>query len=150
MSPEEYARRFNESFSRHTLNESIGIVLLSAGEGKARAQLEFSHAVAQPTGLFHAGAIIALADVAATSACLAEINPAGEPRPELFPLAFQISANLLRNTRGGKIFADAEIIHSGRTTMVANVRVTDESGKLMASVVVTLLRPKAAVKSPNT
>ncbi|MGH8013173.1 MAG: PaaI family thioesterase [Candidatus Binataceae bacterium] len=119
----------------------MGISLLSAGGGRACAKLNISPAVMQPTGLYHAGAIVSLADTTATSACLAETNPNGEPRADLFPLAIQISSNLVRNTNEGGLTADAEIIHRGRTTMVVNVRVADERGRLVANTVVTLLAP---------
>jgi len=101
--------------------------------------------VTQPTGLFHAGAIIALADTTATSAALAETDPEATGDTALFPLAIQLSSNLMRNTPHGKLTADAHLIHRGRTTMVANVQVTDDRGKLVANVVVTLLVPPAAI-----
>lgn len=140
MTPEEYAHKLSQTF-RNTLMEHQGITLLSAGDGRARATLALSPKVAQPSGLFHGGAIMGLADTAATSACLAETNPNVEPRADLFPLAIQVSSSLVRNTNAGHLTADAELIHRGRTTMVASVRVTDDRGKLAANVVVTLLVP---------
>ncbi len=140
MTPQKYADKLR-AFYHGTLIQNMGINVLSAGDGRAHASLKMSTAVAQPTGLFHGGAIISLADTTATSACLAETNPDCEPRADLFPLAIQISSNFLRNTNEGSLNADAEIIHHGRTTMVVNVRVADERGKLVANVVVTLLVP---------
>lgn len=91
--------------------------------------------------MFHAGAIIALADETATSAAMWETNPTAEFRPELFPLTLQLSANLMRNTNQGTLTAEAEIVHRGRTTLVVDVRVWDEQQKLIAKVTATLLRP---------
>ena len=59
--------------------------------------------------MFHAGAIIALADETATSAAMWETNPTAEFRPELFPLTLQLSANLMRNTNQGTLTAEAEM-----------------------------------------
>ncbi len=151
MTKPECARRVSKLYPG-TLIEHLGIKLLSAGGGKARAKLKMSPAVTQPTGLFHGGAIVALADTTATSACIAEINPDGDNRPDLFPLTIQISSNFVRNTKEGGLVADAGIIHHGRTTMVVGVRVADERGRLVANVVATLLVPpgiSAKVREPK-
>jgi uncharacterized protein (TIGR00369 family) len=143
MTPEDYARKLSATFSG-TLMEHQGILLLSAGGGRARAQLALSAKVAQPVGLFHAGAIMGLADTTATAACLAETDPEATADASLFPLAIQVSSNLMRNTNQGNLTAEAELIHRGRTTIVANVRVTDDRARLVANVVVTLLVPPGA------
>lgn len=83
--------------------ENHGTRFLSAGEGPARTQLAFKPGLTQLTGLFHAGAIIALADETATAAAMWETNPTGELRPELFPLTLQLSINLIRNTNRGTL-----------------------------------------------
>ena len=84
------------------------------------ARLDFKPEFTPPPGLFHAGAIIALADETATAAAMGEIDPTGEFRPELFPLTLQMSANVIRNTNQGTLVAEAEIVHRGRTTLPAD------------------------------
>jgi len=37
--------------------------------------------------------------------------------------------------------AEAEIVHRGRTTLIVDVRVTDDQGKLVAKLTATLLAP---------
>ncbi len=140
MTPEEFAEKINE-WARGTMIDNHGTRFLSAGNGRARAQLTFKPTLTQLTGLFHAGAIIALADETATAAAMWETNPTGELRPELFPLTVQLSVNLIRNTNRGTLTAEAEIVHRGRTTLVIDVRVTDEQGKLVAKLTATLLAP---------
>lgn len=140
MTPEEFAQKINQ-WSRGTMIENHGTRFLSAGEGRARTQLAFKASLTQLTGLFHAGAIIALADETATAAAMWETNPTGELRPELFPLTLQLSVNLMRNTNQGTLTAEAEVVHRGRTTLVIDVRVTDELGKLIAKLTATLLKP---------
>jgi len=83
------------------------------------ARLDFEPERTQLTGLFHAGAIIALADETATAAAMGEIDPTGEFRPELFPLTLQMSANVIRNTNQGTLVAEAEAVHRGRMIMPA-------------------------------
>lgn len=140
MTPEEFARKINE-WAHGTMIENHGTRFLAAGEGRARAQLAFKPTLTQLTGLFHAGAIIALADETATAAAMWETNPTAELRPELFPLTLQLSVNLIRNTNQGVLAAEAEIMHRGRTTLVVDVRVLDDQGKLIAKLTATLLAP---------
>jgi acyl-coenzyme A thioesterase PaaI-like protein len=87
-----------------------------------------------------------LADTTATAAAMWEIDsdlaPDGEFRPEFFPLSIQVSTNLIRNTGSGALTADAELVHRGRSTIVADVRVTDDQSRLIAKAAVTLLVPK--------
>ncbi len=90
--------------------------------------------VRQGTGVFAAGALIQLADVAATVACFRAMDPSGEDRSLPFPLSVQISANLLRNTDRGKAIAEAKVVHKGRTMMVVESTVRDEEGRLLAIV----------------
>ncbi len=143
MTPHEFARSLN-GLSAGTMIESME--MLEAGEGRARCRMEFKPHLRQLTGLFHAGAIVGLADTAATAAAMWELNPSGELRPELFPLSIQVSANLIRNTNRGALTADAELIHRGQSTMIAEVRVTDDESRLIARVTVTLMVPRVSAK----
>jgi len=124
--------------------------MLHAGEGRARGRVEFKPLLRQLTGLFHAGLIIGLADTTATAAAMWEVSPDlelnGEFRPELFPLSIQVSTNLIRNTGRGTLTADAELVHRGKSTIVADVRVTDDQSRLIAKATVTLLVPKPTAR----
>ena len=142
LDPQAYARKINE-WAKGTMIASHGTHFLTAGQGRAVSELEFKPELTQLTGLFHAGAIIAFADETATAASMWETNTTGEFKPELFPLTLQLSVNLIRNTDRGVLRAEAEIIHRGRTTLVVEVKVRDEQGKLIASLSVTQLAPQA-------
>ena len=140
LDPAAFAAKFNE-WKHGTMIASHGTHFLTAGQGRAVAQLPFKPALSQLTGLFHAGAIIALADETATAAAMWELNPTGELTPELFPLTLQLSVNLIRNTNHGTLTAEAQVMHRGRTTIVVDVKVTDDQQRLIAAVVATLLAP---------
>jgi uncharacterized protein (TIGR00369 family) len=92
--------------------------------------------VRQGTGVFAAGALMQLADVAATSVCQ---RAAGSKRedPKPFPLSVQISVNLLRNVDKGKVVSESRIVHGGRTLTVVESRVRDEGGRLLCIVTST-------------
>jgi 1,4-dihydroxy-2-naphthoyl-CoA hydrolase len=139
MTPQEFAQRLNHLYAGTMMQD---MEMLDAGEGRARGRLNFKPHLRQLTGLFHAGAIMGLADTTATAAAMWEVNPDGEFRPELFPLSIQVSTNLIRNVDRGALTAEAELVHRGKSTMVADVRVTDDQSRLIAKVTVTLLVPK--------
>jgi 1,4-dihydroxy-2-naphthoyl-CoA hydrolase len=143
MTPREFARNLND-LSAGTMIEDME--MLHAGEGRARCRMEFKPRLRQLTGLFHAGAILGLADTTATAAAMWELNPTGESRPELFPLSIQVSANLIRNTDHGALTAEAELIHRGKSTMVADVRVTDDQSRLIARLTATLMVPRVSAR----
>ena len=140
LDPVAFAAKFNE-WKRGTMIEAHGTRFLSAGQGRAVAQLAFKPELTQLTGLFHAGAIIALADETATTAAMWKINPTGELDANLFPLTLQLSVNLIRNAGRGVLTAEAQLVHRGRTTLVVDVRVTDDESRLVAVLVATLLIP---------
>ena len=100
--------------------------------------MPFGPGVRQGTGIFAAGALIQLADVAATSVCFESMH-AREPdvQQHPFPLAVQISSSLLRNTDGGMVFAEARLVHAGRTMMVVESKVTDDARWLLCTVTTT-------------
>ena len=142
VTPEEFAQKIN-AWARGTMIEAHGTRFVSAGQGRARAELDFKPELTQLTGLFHAGAIVAFADETATAAAMWETNPTGELRPDLFPLTLQLSVNLIRNTSRGTLTAEAQIVHRGRTTLVVEVSVFDEQRRLIAKLVATQLTPAA-------
>jgi 1,4-dihydroxy-2-naphthoyl-CoA hydrolase len=147
MTPQEFAQRLNCLYAGTMMQD---MQMLHAGEGRGQGRVEFKPHLRQLTGLFHAGVIIGLADTTATAAAMWEVNPDVEPdgefRPELFPLSIQVSTNLIRNTGRGALTAEAELVHRGKSTIVADVRVTDDQSQLIAKVTVTLLVPKAPAR----
>mgnify|MGYP003694594931 CR=1 FL=1 len=113
VTPEEFLRRLS-GWARGTMIESHGTRFVSVGRAARSPQLDFTPALAQLTGRFHAGAIIALADETATCAAMWETNPSGTFRPELFPSPSNYQSNLIRNTGQGTLTAEAQIVHRGR------------------------------------
>lgn len=143
ITPEEFVRKLNAEWSRGTMIDAHGTRFVSVAPRRAVAQLDFKPALTQLTGLFHAGAIVALADETATAAAMWETNPSAPLRPELFPLTLQLSVNLIRNTNRGTLTAEAEIVHRGRTTLIVEVAVHDDERRLIAKLVATQLAPAA-------
>ena len=142
VTPEEFLKKL-AGWARGTMIESHGTRFVSVGPGRAVAELDFKPTLAQLTGRFHAGAIVAFADETATCASMWETNPSGDLRPELFPLTLQLSINLIRNADHGTLTAEAKIVHRGRTTLVVDVEVFDDQRRLIARLAATQLAPAA-------
>lgn len=80
----------------------------------------------QPAGILHGGASVALAETAATVATAINIDP-----NQFNPVGMEINANHIRSKADGIITATATPFHKGRTTMVWDIKITDENGKLI-------------------
>lgn len=121
------------------LMSMLGIRLVEASPERAVAELDFRPELQQLTGVFHTGAILALADTTATYASMRAVDPSGKIPAERFPLAVQVSANLLRNVGDGTITAEARPVHRGKTMIVVQTTVRDAAGRSLAEVTTTHL-----------
>ncbi len=125
-----------------TLMAPLGIRLLELGDGRALGELPVHDGVRTPVGPVHAGAIVALADTMATGAALTAVNRPGEP--ERFPVAVDLSVQLVGNVDEGHLRAESQVVHRGRTLVVVQTRVTSaESGRLLALMTSTHFVPPA-------
>ena len=125
---------------RGTMMELIGFLPVEASKERVVAELPFRDDLTQPMGLFHAGAILSLADSAAT--ILANQNIMARPGkfdPARFAMTVQLSANFVRNSSAEKIVAEAIPIHVGRRMLVVQTTVCDEDGNLFATVTTTMM-----------
>jgi uncharacterized protein (TIGR00369 family) len=91
--------------------------------------------IINPFGTVQTGAMLWLADVTATALALGnvEIGPDGEG----FPLAINLTTNLLGNQREGQIKAEARFVRNGKRVKVVRTRVTGNAGRLLADVTTT-------------
>jgi 1,4-dihydroxy-2-naphthoyl-CoA hydrolase len=135
----DWAGEFNRRIAG-TMIAAHGTRFVEVSADRAVLELDFKPELAQMTGVFHAGAIISLADEACTA--LASVRAmAGGWDPARFPLTVQLSANLIRNIDRGTLTAEALPIHQGRSTVVVQSTVKDERGRLLATVTATQIVP---------
>ncbi|MGI8552583.1 MAG: PaaI family thioesterase [Dehalococcoidia bacterium] len=134
--------------SRGTMMETIGYRVLEVDGRHALCEIDFRPELAQLTGLFHTGTLLTLADATATAACMYAVDPTGGVDPATFPLAIQLSANLVRNIGSGKAIAEARFVHKGRSTMVVETTVRDEQGRTLALVTTTHIVLAASRSAP--
>jgi uncharacterized protein (TIGR00369 family) len=135
----DWAEEFNRRIAG-TMIAAHGTRFVQVSAERAVLELDFKPELTQMTGLFHAGAIISLADEACTALASAHAMADGWD-PTRFPLTVQLSANLIRNVDRGTLTAEALPIHQGRTTMVVQSTVKDDRGRLLATVTATQIVP---------
>ena len=132
MAPEDVTAWLNERFDG-TLMGHTGIRMVEVGPQRAIAEMEVRPGVMTLTGYVHAGAMISLADTAATFVAVASIKGSYVDL-ERFPVAISLSSQIVSNTQEGVIRAESTVIHAGRTLVVVGTRVTSDEGRLLATV----------------
>jgi 1,4-dihydroxy-2-naphthoyl-CoA hydrolase len=124
---------------RGTFIELIGLRIMEVTSERAVAEMPFIPQLQQLTGVFHAGALLTLADTTATLACMYWSSGTIDGSAEQFPLTIHLSTNFIRNTNQGTVHAGATPVHRGRTTMVVETRVSDAAERLLMLVTTTHL-----------
>ena len=125
-----FVSQWRESWSEVTADIAVtlGIEPVSASDDHVELAMPFRPEIGQFTGLFSAGALIQLADVAATSLCLRTVRQRG-PQGGAFPLSVQMSVQLVGNTNSGRAIARSTLLSAGKSVMAAQTLVQDENGK---------------------
>jgi uncharacterized protein (TIGR00369 family) len=113
----DYEARVRDSYGRQNFMATLGAVLTSVEPGIVEIELPFAGTLTQQHGFFHAGAVSSIADTAG-----------GYAGFSLFPtdatvLTVEFKLNLLAPARGEKLVARGEVIKSGRTLTICDLRV---------------------------
>ncbi|MBD1372033.1 hotdog fold thioesterase [Hazenella sp. IB182357] len=112
--------------SAGTLGEALGIEWVSATDDKIIFTMPVGPNTRQPMGLLHGGASVALAETVASIGGVNKVAPLGKTA-----VGLEINANHIRSKRDGMVTAIGSLIHEGRTTMIWEVKIVDESDKLI-------------------
>lgn len=110
-----------------TLIGALGITFKEATPDKVVCEMPVGPKTHQPMGLLHGGASVALAETAASIASAMNLNPNTH-----YPVGLEINANHIRGKKDGVVTATATPLHRGRTSMVWDIQITDEEGKLIS------------------
>ncbi|SDH68976.1 PaaI family thioesterase [Desulfosporosinus hippei] len=116
----------NGSIPKDTLMEALGIQIVELNEQRVVAVMPISRANRQPFGMLHGGASVALAE---TVASVGTYNLIDQDTQQAVGL--EINANHIRSKRDGIVKAVATPLHKGRTTMVWDIKITDEDDQLI-------------------
>ncbi|AQQ51893.1 hotdog fold thioesterase [Planococcus lenghuensis] len=104
----------------------LGIEFQETSDERVVATMPVNAKTHQPFGLLHGGASVVLAESVASIGTWNLIDQETE-----LAAGLEINANHLRGKRDGIVTATGTPVHKGRTTMVWDIRITDEEEKLV-------------------
>jgi 1,4-dihydroxy-2-naphthoyl-CoA hydrolase len=110
-----------------TLMEALGIEIVQSQADHIIARLPITGKVLQPFGILHGGATVALAETVASIGTYLGID-----YTSFHAVGLEINCNHLHSVREGAITAHARPVHQGRSTWVWDIRVHDDSNRMIA------------------
>lgn len=124
---------FVKQHSQNTLVSQLGIEFLEAGDDYLTARMPVDARTRQPAHVLHGGASVALAETLASWAATFVVD-----REHHYCVGLEINANHVRAATSGWVVGTARPVHLGRSTQVWEVRITDESQRLVCISRVTM------------
>jgi uncharacterized protein (TIGR00369 family) len=104
-------------------------------EHQVTSRMPISKGMLNPFGTIHAGALIWMADVTATVLALQNAKVDSDGRG--FPLAINITTNLIGNQREGEVTAEAKFVRKGKRVNVIRTVILGNNQTLLAEVTTT-------------
>lgn len=125
----------------NTMMMAIGIVFTEVGDDYLRATMPVDARTHQPFGLLHGGASAALAETLGSTGGMMVLDPT-----QNVVVGLEINANHMRGVKSGTVTGTARPLHLGRSTQVWEIRIEDESQRLVCISRLTLaVVPRGAV-----
>ena len=121
--------------TRDTFGRHLGITILEAREGYAKASMPLDERHRNGVGLAHGGAMFALADIAFAAAANAALGNA--------MLNVSTAASYIKAGKDGPLTAEAKALSNGRRMAVYEVSVQDAHGTLLSQFQITGYRTDA-------
>lgn len=119
----DFVQLIKEGKLENTLIDTLDMKFVTLEKDKVVCTMPVGPKTHQPMGLLHGGASVALAETAASIAAFLNIDPEKQ-----YTVGLEINANHLKGKRDGIVTATATPFHIGRSTMVWDIRITDEQG----------------------
>jgi uncharacterized protein (TIGR00369 family) len=110
----------------NTLIQLLGIEIISLDRNLIVLTMPVDERTHQPAGFLHGGASVALAETAASIGATTYIEPKTQS-----VFGIEINANHIKSKREGLVTAKGKPIHIGKTTMVWEIKITDEDEQLI-------------------
>ncbi|MBT2643370.1 hotdog fold thioesterase [Bacillus sp. ISL-41] len=110
----------------NTLLGSLGIEITELQKGKVIATMPVDDRTRQPFGLLHGGASVALAETVASVGAFELVDKENE-----VVVGLEINANHIKAKKDGLVTAVGTVLHQGKTTMVWDIKITDEEENLV-------------------
>lgn len=117
-----------------TLAAQLGMEMTEIGRDFVSGRMPVDHRTAQPYGLLHGGASIALAETLGSLAAAMTVDPAST-----LVVGQEINANHIRAVREGHVTGTARPVHLGGRSQVWSIEVVDPAGRLVCISRLTLV-----------
>ena len=108
------------------LADTLGIEIVELSKERVVATMPVNERTRQPFGILHGGASLALAETVASIGAVMNVD-----LRQYTAVGLEINANHVRAKNEGTVRATAVPLHSGRSTQVWEVRIVDETGRLI-------------------
>ena len=126
--------RIKQSFEKQGLMQTLKAQLVSVEKGQVKIACEFSPALSQQQGFFHAGVTTSIVDSACGYAALTMMPE------EADVLSVEFKINLLKPANTPKIIAIGKVLQAGKTLTICEGFVYDETEtKLIAKMTATMI-----------
>lgn len=109
-----------------TMGQHLGIEWTELGDDFIKARMPVDERTKQPYGLLHGGASCALAETIGSVASAMVVD-----HSRFLCVGLEINANHVRSARQGYVTGVATPLHLGSTTHVWDIKIHDETSKLV-------------------
>lgn len=131
--PDGFAKLVDRSTPTWPYGALAGLEAVAIDEGESRWAMDVGPEHANPMGTVHGGVLCDLGDAAMGTAYMSTVEP-----DESFTTV-DLTANFLRPVRTGRLEAVGHVVHRGRRVGLVECEITNEAGKLVASLSSTCL-----------
>lgn len=130
-----------KTFGKGTMTEHLGVEWVELGKDFFKAKMPVDHRTIQPYGLLHGGASCVLAETLGSVASHLVIDPS-----EFYCVGIEINANHIRSATKGFVYGICSPLHTGSSTHVWDIRITNEEEKLVciSRLTVAIMKKKAS------
>ena len=122
---------------KNTMMETLKIEFIDVGDDYLVAKMPVTSKVHQPEGVLHGGASVALAESVGSAASFLFLND-----NEYMVRGIEISANHVKSVREGYVYANATVLHKGRTIQLWDIKIRDENENLISAIKLTTITLK--------
>lgn len=119
-------------FCAQSMIRLLGIRFTGLTSESIQATMPVNSKTSQPNGLLHGGASLALAESLAGAGSYMMVD-----REKYNVFGLQVSGNHISSVDKGILYANAQLIHKGKTTHIWEVKITGENHNLISIVRVT-------------
>ena len=114
------------SLGKLNMGEHLGMEWVEVGDDFLKARMPVDDRTRQPYGLLHGGASVALAETIGSVGAAMVVD-----YKKYYCVGLEINANHVRAVKEGFVTGTGTPIHTGSTTQVWDIKIFNESGKLV-------------------